>query len=127
VSQAGPHPPLVAALRDLAARFPPERVDRIWLFPPRRLGPADSALAVLSLFDADQPADRREIVTVLSTSDPAARSPHPPPTVAEHGSVPDDRVERVVQGVLDRLKDAREIPRSEVIRGDAARWREVVG
>jgi hypothetical protein len=127
VSEAPPHPPLLAALRELSARIPPERVDRIWLFPPRRLGPADSALAVLSLLDPEDPSGRRVLVTVLTTTDPVARGPAPDPDVVEHGSIPADRVERLLRGVLERLKDEREIPRSEIVHGDPALWRAAVG
>lgn len=125
---APPDAPLAAALTALA--LPPERVDTVWLFPTRTLGERESALAVLSLFD-DDPA-RRRILTlqVERLPAPARRQPRPRvDTLAEQGSCPRERVERVLDGVLRRLgaAAAEATPRVEAIAGDPARWAALLG
>jgi hypothetical protein len=127
VSTAAPSPSLLSALRDRSGTLPATRVDRVWLFAPRQVGTAESSLAVLSLFDEAEPAGRRQIVTLHCAATTERGRVRRAEALVEQGSVPADRVDRMIQGVLHRLRDEREAPRSERIGGDRARWEAMVG
>lgn len=116
-------PALAAALAAIAAHLPPERVDAAWLFPPRRVGARESGVAVLSAFAEDDPARRlRAIYTLHYETEPAARGPAVRrDELAEQGTVPVDRVDRILEGVLRRL-DRPETPDVRDVGGSAAAW-----
>ncbi|HEX5520683.1 MAG TPA: hypothetical protein VFX29_03265 [Longimicrobiaceae bacterium] len=124
---ATPSPPLAAALAAFAAaRVPPERIDRVWIFPPRAVGEGESALAVVAAYEdggEDDGEERRRIYTVRAErSAPvrgrAARTDH----VAEQGSAPLARLPRVMAGVVRRLGTEDAAPAEAEIDGDPARW-----
>lgn len=110
---------LAAALGSVAV--PPETVDAVWLFPPRRLGARESGLAVISAYAEDRRA--RTIHTVHYVLEPPAPRAKPVRTdeVAEQGTVPADRVDRIIEGVLRRL-DHPETPEVREVAGDAGAW-----
>lgn len=117
------NPVLAAALGAMAGRLPPERVDAVWLFPPRQLGARESGLAVLSSFaDGDEARRTRTIHTLHYVSDPQPKGP-PVRTdeLAEVGTVPVDRIDRIIEGVLHRL-DVPETPDVRQTGGDAHAW-----
>ncbi len=121
------NPALAGALAAAAERIPPERVDAVWLFPARQLGARESGVAVLSVFaDGDEGRRTRTIHTVHYVAEPraggkVARTDE----VDEQGTVPLDRVERIIEGVLRRL-DVPETPDVRETGGDAARWAELL-
>ncbi|HEX2080796.1 MAG TPA: GNAT family N-acetyltransferase [Longimicrobium sp.] len=121
------NPHLAAALAAAAERIPPQRVDAVWLFPARQLGARESGLAVLSVFaEGDEARRTRTIHTVRYVVEPqaggkAARAD----AVEEQGTVPLDRVERIIEGVLRRL-DVPETPDVRETGGDAGRWAELL-
>ena len=121
------NPALAAALAAAAERIPPERVDAVWLFPARLLGARESGVAVLSVFsDGDEGRRTRTIHTVRYVAEPqaggkVARTDE----VDEQGTVPLDRVERIIEGVLRRL-DVPETPDVRETGGDAAKWDELL-
>jgi len=101
-------------------------IDRVWLFPPRRIGQRESSVAVIAIIPADRP-DRRRILTLHHLRPiPGATAPAED-HVVEQGTAPADRVDTVVQGVLMRLRDAVETPREVEIAGDADHWFRLVG
>jgi hypothetical protein len=116
-------PALAAALGAIAGRLPPERVDAVWLFPPRQLGARESGIAVLSSFaEGDAGGKTRTIHTLHYLSDPQPRGPAVrTDALAEQGTVPLDRVDRIIEGVLHRL-DVPETPEVRETGGDVARW-----
>ncbi|HEX6039430.1 hypothetical protein [Longimicrobium sp.] len=117
------NPVLAAALGAIAERLPPERVDAVWLFPPRLLGARESGLAVLSSFAGGDEARRtRTIHTLHYVSDPQPKGP-PIRTdeLAEVGTVPVDRIDRIIEGVLHRL-DVPETPDVRETGGDGHAW-----
>jgi hypothetical protein len=121
------NPVLAAALGAIAERLPPERVDAVWLFPPRQLGARESGLAVLSAFpEADAERRTRTIHTLHYVSDPQPKGP-PVRTdeLAEQGTVPLDRVDRIIEGVLHRL-DVPETPDVRETAGDVGTWRALL-
>jgi hypothetical protein len=99
-------------------------VDAVWLFPPRQLGPRESGLAVLSAYPGDDEARRtRTIHTVHYVLEPPAPRARPVrrDELEEQGTVPLDRVDRIIEGVLRRL-DVPETPDVREVGGDAATW-----
>lgn len=120
-------PVLAAALGAIAERLPPERVDAVWLFPARQLGARESGLAVLSTFpEGDAERRTRAIHTLHYVSDPQPKGP-PVRTdeLAEQGTVPVDRVDRIIEGVLHRL-DVPETPDVRETAGDPAAWQALL-
>ena len=117
------NPTLAAALGAIADRLPPERVDAVWLFPARQLGAKESGVAVLSSFPEGDGAGRtRTIHTLHYLSDPQPKGP-PVRTdeLAEVGTVPLDRIDRIIEGVLHRL-DVPETPDVRETGGDSHAW-----
>lgn len=121
------YPPLVAALRASSSRLDPERLDRIWFFPARSVGKQESALAVLTLVEPEPDGDRRVVLTLVTSGEPGEAHARWSSELTDHGSVPVERVERLIDGVVHRLRDARETPRIEPIAGDASRWAALLG
>jgi hypothetical protein len=113
---------LLAGLRDHTRDVPVQRIQRVWLFPPRPVGSAESSLAVLSLTDLDDPAARRVVLTLHCTATVVRGRLQRTDRLVEQGSVPAERVDGVIRGVLQRLRDDTEVPRSEEILGLAERW-----
>ncbi|HEU0012510.1 MAG TPA: hypothetical protein VFQ45_02440 [Longimicrobium sp.] len=121
-------PDLAAALAGVTERVPPEGVDQVWLFPPRQLGARQSGLAVLAAYvEGDESRGQRTIWTVRYVVEPPQPRARPVRTdeLAEQGTVPLDRVERIIEGVLRRL-DVPETPDVRDTRGDAEKWEAVL-
>lgn len=117
------NPTLAAALRAMAERLPPERVDAVWLFSARQLGARESGLAVVSSFAEGDGARRtRTLHTLNYVSEPRPKGP-PVRTdeLAEVGTVPLDRIGRIIEGVLHRL-DVPETPDVRETAGDPHAW-----
>jgi hypothetical protein len=127
VSDADIAPSLLAALRECLAAASVDRIDRVWLFPARRIGTELSSVAILSLLPPDRSAERRIIATLQHVTGAADKDGRVEDRYLELGDAPSDRVESVVRGVLHRLRDAPEEPRLAEIRGDAGRWAALVG
>jgi hypothetical protein len=122
------NPHLAAALSAVAQAIPPERIDGAWIFPARQLGPRESGLAVLSVFvEGDEARATRTIHTVRYVLEPPAPRARPvrADEVAEQGTVPVDRVGRIIEGVLRRLEEP-EIPDVRETGGDPEKWRELL-
>lgn len=118
------NPALAAALGSIADRIPPERVDAVWLFPARQLGARESGLAVLSVFvEGDDARRTRTIHTLHYVLEPPAPKSRPVRTdeLEEQGTVPLDRIDRIIEGVLRRL-DVPETPDVRDTGGDAGAW-----
>ena len=111
-----------------AERVPPERVDAVWLFPARQLGARESGLAVLSVFaEGDEARRTRTIHTLHYVMEPAAPRARPVrrDELEEQGTVPLDRVDRIIEGVLRRL-DVPETPDVRETAGDPEAWRALL-
>lgn len=117
-------PALAAALAAVTDRVPPSSVDAVWLFPPRQLGARESGLAVLSVYAGEGAEGARTIYTVHYVLEPPAPKARPVRTdeLAEQGTVPRDRVDRIIEGVLRRLQEAESPPDVREVEGDEARW-----
>ena len=118
------NPALAAALGTIAERIPPERVDAVGLVPTRQRGPRESGLAVLSVFvEGDDSKRTRTIHTLHYVLEPPAPKSRPVRTdeLEEQGTVPLDRIDRIIEGVLRRL-DVPETPDVRETGGDAGAW-----
>jgi hypothetical protein len=114
-------------LQDLPRRVPVTRIDRLWIFPPRERNGREHGLLVIALLpDAGHPPDQRELLTLRFEAgrDRAGRL-QCSDGMESLGRAPTDRLERVITGVLRRLRDESE-PSAEVIRGSEARWAELL-
>lgn len=135
------NPHLAAALAAAAATLPPERVDQVWLFPPRPVGEKESGLAVLALLPAEgERPDSRALFTLRYEAEPE-KAPRPArgkassvPAVVrrdlleEQGVAPADRLDRIIEGVVRRLGggEGGEAPEVRDVGGSAERWRELL-
>lgn len=117
---------LTGLLTALAARIPPQSIDRIWLFPPRQLRGRENGLAVLALYDS-RPAEsgHRRLITLRYQSAPGGELPIQQELV-EQGVAPAERIDRVVAGVVRRLGGTSEAPAVARIEGDPARWEQML-
>lgn len=119
-----PDAPLFALLRTLAGEIAPGRIDRVWIFPPRRIETGETAVVVVAAFTAGD-SDRRLVYaahyTALDDSDEHRLA------VDEYGTAPAERVGRMVEEVVDRIKDGPTgAPRSLRIAGQDRRWDEAL-
>jgi len=116
-----------APLEALARVLPPQSIDELWIFPPRRIGPGQSTVVVASVMEApapnqEAPVERRRIFTARFTLVRGTRVPELHQEMTEEGSAPAQLVARVVDGVVRRLDDEPEPPRYARIDGRAEAW-----
>lgn len=103
------NPNLGAALASVVGILPPARVEQVWVFPPRQIGAKESGLAVLVTVPPDDETRRAihtlryEAITEKGRTTRADR-------LEEQGTVPPDRVGRIVDGVVRRLEGADPAP-----------------
>ncbi len=120
-------PALFETLKTVAEVTPLQRIDRVWVFPPRFVGEVESGLVVLALTEPDGAGgDQREVVTVQYE---VRTGKSPPPPVREgkgRGWAPAALVPQLIAGVVRRLGGAEDEPVSESIAGDAARWEALI-
>jgi hypothetical protein len=118
-----PDTPLFALLRSIEARIGTERIDRIWVFPPRRLETGETAVVVVAALLEDDP-ERRAVYAAHYT---AAETGPPRLALDQFGTAPTERVGRVVEDVLERIKDApAAAPKAARIEGVARQWHELL-
>lgn len=119
-----PDAPLFALLRTLEQEITPDRFDTVWIFPPRRIEVGETAVVVIAAF-TELDDDRRRVYaahyTALDDHDDHRLA------VAEYGTAPADRVGRLVEEVVERIKEGPTgAPRSVRIRGDERQWHETL-
>lgn len=121
------NPLLGAALASVIGRIPPERVEQVWLFPPRRVGARESGLAVLVVAAEDDADAGRTIWTVRYEAE-TGKGGKVAATQAleEQGTVPPDRVGRIVDGVVRRLEAESDAPDVRELARDPGAWRALL-
>lgn len=116
--------PLFALLRNVERDVGIDRIDRIWVFPPRRHQAGETAVVVVAAF-LDVQDDRRRVYAAHYTVHEEAREPRL--AMDEFGTAPTDRVGRLVEEVVERIKDEpAAAPRSHSIEGRDDRWNTVL-
>lgn len=119
-----PDAPLFALLRTIETEVGTDRIDRIWIFPLRRLEAGETAVVVIAAFIHDDP-DRRRVYAAHYTAHQDASETRL--ALDEFGTAPTDRVGRMVEEVVERVKDGPAgAPRSHTIDGRQDRWNEVL-
>jgi hypothetical protein len=97
-------------------------VEQVWIFPPRRLAARESGLAVLVVVP-DEPGDpRRAIWTVRYDGAMEKGKPVFTHVLEEQGTVPPDRIGRIVDGVARRLEAESDAPDVRDTGGDPDAW-----
>jgi hypothetical protein len=103
------NPNLGAALASVVGIVPPARVEQVWVFPPRQIGAKETGLAVLVAVPLDDES-RRAIYTLryeaITEKGKTARADR----LEEQGTVPPDRVDRIIEGVVRRLEGTDPAP-----------------
>ena len=121
------NPLLGAALASVADRIPPDRVEQVWLFPPRRVAAKESGLAVLVVTADDDAGAGRTIWTVRYEAETGkggkVEAVH---ALEEQGAVPPDRVGRIVDGVARRLEAESDAPDVRELARDPVEWRALL-
>lgn len=115
-----------ALLRNVPGRYPPERIDRLWIFPPHVAPKRESGFIVLSLLQEDGDDDRRTVVTLRYSMEEVKGRPKAEERVTEEGSAPPERIDRVIAGVLARSGEDDVEPIAAEIGGDPERWTELL-
>lgn len=119
-----PDAPLFALLRTVQAEIDVARIDRMWVFPPRRLEAGETAVVVVGAY-AEAHDDRRRVYAAHYTV--ATDSTEPRLALDEYGTAPADRVGRLVEEVVERIKDGpAEAPGSHRIEASEERWHAVL-
>jgi hypothetical protein len=120
--------PIFALLNGLAERLGIAGIDQLWLFPPRRVADAETAVVVLSAFHDDDPGRRRVFTAHYAALTDRKGRLEIEEHVEERGIAPTERIGRLVEGVLQRVEDelAASPPRAARIDGDPGRWNELV-
>jgi hypothetical protein len=116
-------PFLVRMVGEIPESIAMERIDRVWVFPPRSVGEVESGLVVLALrAEGERTGDQREVVTVQYELRSEKGVAVPVREVTGRGWAPADRVPAMIAGVVRRLGGEEEEPRTASIEGDAGRW-----
>lgn len=120
--------PLARLLAEVPSLVPIDRLDRAWIFPPRRHGDLETGLVVLSLLGEGAGTEApREVMTVrYEHRAGAGKKGADERSSASHGWAPAERVSRVIDGVLRRLGETGEDPEVVEVAGDAAAWQRFV-
>jgi hypothetical protein len=122
--EALPRTPLFALLAAIERDVTVPAIDRIWIFPPRRLADSETAVVVVAAAIDSEP-DRRRVYAAHYMAVPEA--PEARLALDEFGTAPAERVGRMVEDVLERIKDGPPTaPRAVRIGGESARWTELL-
>ena len=117
--------PLNQTMAELPELVPVQRIERIWVFPPRFVGEVETGLLVLALGPegegGGEDVDRREVVTVRYEVRGGKGAPPLSRELTGHGWAPSARVPQLIAGVVRRLGGEEEEPLTEEIGGDPER------
>ena len=118
-----PSDALRAVLAAIPERVAVERLDRIWVFPPKEIGSRESGLVVIAALPEEGPvADGHcRLLTLQYQADRARPRAAPRVTVTEQGSAPPALIPRVISGVVARLSEQEE-PAEHSVRASAEGW-----
>jgi hypothetical protein len=114
---------LSQAVRELGERIPPSQLDRLWLFPPRTRGRSESGVVAGSCYVE---GDRRLLVTLAYRAEESGTGVSFRPVFQEEGEAPEDRLPKIMDGVVQRSEEAREPARMVWIAGDPAAFADLI-
>jgi hypothetical protein len=101
-----------------------ESVDRLWIFPPSRRGRREQGLVAVSTYLEGE--ERRGLTTVSYQAEQTGKGVTVEPSFTEEGEAPPDRFSGVMQGVVQRMGDAKGDPREVAIAGSAHAYEELM-
>jgi hypothetical protein len=110
-------PRVLIRLRD---RLGVESIDRLWIFPPSRRGRREQGLVAVSTFLEGE--ERRGLITVSYSAEHTGKGVTIEPAFTEQGEAPPDRFSGVMQGVVQRLGDAKGDPREVEVDGSPQKF-----
>lgn len=120
--EGAPH----ALLERVAAQYPPEILDEVWIFPTRRAAGVESTVVVVAAHGED-PERRRVATAHFSVTRDKKGKPTVDARFEEHALAPAGALGRIVDGVLRRLGDELAAPpRAERIERDLDRWSALI-
>lgn len=111
-------------LAEARERVGPERMDRLWIFPPLVKGRKEWGLVTLSLFTVH--AGGRTLMSARYAAQLTGGGMEFESRFAEEGTAPADRLPRVMDGVVRRSDLPLEEPREYEVAGDAGRFRALL-
>jgi hypothetical protein len=111
--------PLASRLSELSRLVPPPEIAEIWVFPPLAEVQESGEFFLFTRY-LDDESRRLYSSRLLPTNGTPARQ-----IVVEHGTVPADRVPRLV-GRLQHRVGQPDTPRHVVIDGETGRWEELL-
>jgi hypothetical protein len=110
-------------LREIPAKIPVPRIDRVWIFSPRTTAARETGLVVLSLLgEPPHGPDRRQLVTIRYVAETVRGTLRRTDQAAEEGWAPADRIPRLIAGVLARLGESAEEPVERAVGGREEAW-----
>ena len=105
-------------------RLAPERVDRLWVFPPIKRGRREQGVVAVSLFLEGE--ERRRLVTISYTAERTGRGLTVEHALHEEGDSVPEFLPRVMEGVVRRAGGGHGEPREVEVGGDPARFDALV-
>ncbi len=123
---------LPRAVGTLLEHFSPDRVDRLWLFPPHRRGRREHGLVAASGWaEGSPPAERdgegRVLATLAYRAEETGRGVTFESRFREEGEAPVDRLPRIMAGVVRRAPTGAGDPAVAEGRGEVRRLAEGLG
>lgn len=102
-------------------------MDRVWIFPPLVQGRRERGLLAVSRFDGDEPeSESRILLTLAYAAERTGRGLSLDQTLDEQGRAPEDRLPRVMEGVVRRTERDLGEPRQVVVGGDPAAFHSLL-
>ncbi len=110
-------------LLEVPGHFSVQRIDRLWIFPPRVGKSVETGLLVLCLREeASDASERREVHTLRYELQLGATRARPVVAAQEEGRTSLERIERVIAGVLARAGEDSGEPYPAAIEASPERW-----
>jgi len=106
---------LPRTLQLIRDRLDPDRMDRLWVFPPLKKGRRERGVVAVSLLMEGE--ERRRLLTVSYSAERSGRSLTVDHSFHEEGDAPPEFLPRVMEGVVRRAGEGHGDPREVAIEG----------
>lgn len=110
----------------LRERLGVEALDRLWVFPPVRVGRREQGLVAVSTYLDEDTEGRRSMVTVSYQAEHTGKGVTVEPSFTREGDALPDHFPRVMQGVVRRGGEEKGEPREVEIAGSAEAFEELL-